>query len=433
MNASTRAALTTGAAALSLGALAVTASVPPESMRTIQVVRPATFAADIVPDASGAPVEHPSEEDLDSALALIEQLTPVANGRVVTVTFADHENPGTVTIAPAPAPAPGAGAAARAGSEVAGGATVEGPVANNAASDVIDAVYSVSRYWANYVSLELGPWLINWLPFGYLISDQIYIWYPDFVLPTVDSFVYDFLDPVVNDPLNPTVWIDGIGAMLNTAANGVIKGISDEITYIVTFGWFPIPLPPLPDFPLPGLASASASSSAAPTVDDPGIDGTEATDTASTDGTDAPEGSGTTAETPLPAETGTVGEEADDATGVTSGQSTGEGVDGSNEDAGRSAGDSVDEPVQESGATNLDESVTESEDDSEAESAAELDAAESGATGQADDDARGGSDTTPDTGDTDGNGSAAETSASSSSSSTSSSASSASFSASDGD
>jgi len=120
------------------------------------------------------------------------------------------------------------------------------PVPLNAVSNINDGVYAISRYWANYVSLELGPWLINWIPFGYLISDQIYIWYPAFVLPTVDSFVYDFLDPVVNEPLNPAVWIDGIRAIITTAVDGVVTGIVDEIRYIVSLCWLPIPLPPLP-------------------------------------------------------------------------------------------------------------------------------------------------------------------------------------------
>lgn len=127
----------------------------------------------------------------------------------------------------------------------------------NAASNVIDSVYSISRYWANYVSLDLGPWLIGWIPFGYLINDQIYIWYPTFVLPVVDSFVYDFLDPVVNNPLNVNVWLDGLGAIANTAGNGVVSGVQQEINYLFSLQWLPFPIPPLPPFPLATTASAS--------------------------------------------------------------------------------------------------------------------------------------------------------------------------------
>lgn len=340
MNASTRAVLTTGVAALSLGALAMTTSVPPESMRTIQVVRPANFAADIVEDHSGAPTQPPSEDDLNSALALIEQLAPVADGRVVTVKLKSHDDPATVTIAPA-GPDTDAEAVPHGGlAGVAGRESLEEPATQNAASDLIDGVYSVSRYWANYVSLELGPWLINWIPFGYLVSDQIYIWYPDFVLPTVDSFVYDFLDPVVNNPLDLTVWIDGIGAVLNTAATGIANGIASEVNYIVTFGWFPIPLPPLPDFPLPGLSSASASVSAATALpasdtDETDADGTEkvATEPATTEksagSTTGEAAEGATEST----DTGTVGEGADEATDPATEDGTGEKATGENAEA----------------------------------------------------------------------------------------------------
>ena len=55
MSASTRVVLTTGFAALSLAALAVTTAVPPMAMKTIQVVRPATFTAEVAADASGTP------------------------------------------------------------------------------------------------------------------------------------------------------------------------------------------------------------------------------------------------------------------------------------------------------------------------------------------------------------------------------------------
>ncbi|WP_048633032.1 hypothetical protein [Mycolicibacterium aurum] len=135
-------------------------------------------------------------------------------------------------------------------------AAAQDPAVLNTASDIIDDVYAFTRYWANYVSLELGPWLINWIPFGYLISDQILIWYPNFVLPVVDSFVYDFLDPVVNDPLNLAVWAEGISTIVDTAVTGVRNGITAEIQYILDFGWFPFPLPPLPSFPLPATSLA---------------------------------------------------------------------------------------------------------------------------------------------------------------------------------
>ncbi len=258
--------LTTGVAALSVGALVTTPSLPPEALRTVLGVRPMTLTTEmstaITQPTSGASVTRVSEAELETALALIEQLAPVADGRLVTVGLGGDDGPGAATVAPARS-----GDAAAATGELPGdpaaALAIEDPAPLNAASDLIDGVYSFTRYWANYVSLELGPWLINWIPFGYLISDQIYIWYPDFVLPVVDSFVYDFLDPVVNNPLDLGVWIDGIGDIINTAVTGVYNGIVSEIDYVLSFGWFPIPLPPLPDFPLPGLTSDSTAATAA--------------------------------------------------------------------------------------------------------------------------------------------------------------------------
>ncbi len=288
MRASTRAVLTSGAAALSVGALAVTVAAPPEFRRAVEVQRPVNFAADALPIDAGVQVEPPSDEDLDAALALIEQLAPVSDGRMITVRLNGEDHPQTATVAPAERNAAARADAAPAdesSDDLPGIAAIDEPVAQNAASDIIDDVYSISRYWANYVSLELGPWLINWVPFGYLVSDQIYIWYPDFVLPTVDSFVYDFLDPVVNDPFNLEVWIGGISDIISTAATGVAEGVRNEIDYIVSFGWFPIPLPPLPDFPLPGVGSASTSAALALTATEAGESATDATEDPASNGT----------------------------------------------------------------------------------------------------------------------------------------------------
>ncbi|MCH9640800.1 MAG: hypothetical protein K0U71_03760 [Actinomycetia bacterium] len=280
--------LTSGAAALSVGALAVTAAAPPDFRRAVEIQRPVNFAADALPIDPGAQVEPPTDEDLDAALALIEQLAPVSDGRMITVRLNGEDHPQTATVAPAERN--GAGGADTAttdepSDDLPGIAALDEPTAQNAASDIIDDVYSISRYWANYVSLELGPWLINWVPLGYLVSDQIYIWYPNFVLPTVDSFVYDFLDPVVNDPFNLEAWVGGISDIISTAATGVAEGVREEIDYIVSFGWFPIPLPPLPDFPLPGVGSASTSAALALTATEAGESATDATEDPAPNGT----------------------------------------------------------------------------------------------------------------------------------------------------
>ena len=235
MNASVRAALAAGVVAVTGGAVAFSPPIHSLSERVSAVVAPITYTAGstrILPIA-----------DREVLAALINPTLLTGEGASSPFLPALVPN---LALADEPAP----------------DATEDGVTVQNAASDVIESVYRFTRYWANYVSLDLGPWLINWIPFGYLISNQIQIWYPRFVLPVVDSFVYDFLVPVVNDPLNLAVWAQGIGDMINTAVTGVRDGITEEIRYIVTLGWLPFPLPPLPPFPIPGGSLATVSADA---------------------------------------------------------------------------------------------------------------------------------------------------------------------------
>jgi len=134
--------------------------------------------------------------------------------------------------------------------------------ANNAASDAIDTVYNWVLYWGNYLALDLGPYLLGWIPFGYLISDQIYIWYPNFTIPVANSFVYDFLDPVVNDFWNPTVWRDGLTAIAQTTASSLGVVGAQEVAYFWSLQWFPFPLPPLPPLPFAALKVPAAAAGA---------------------------------------------------------------------------------------------------------------------------------------------------------------------------
>ncbi|WP_052960377.1 hypothetical protein [Mycobacterium sp. EPa45] len=145
--------------------------------------------------------------------------------------------------------------------------------ANNNASDAIDAAYNVIMYWADYWANDLGPYLLGWVPFGYLISDQIQIWYNTFTVPVSASFVYDFLDPVVNDFWNPAVWSAGLTALAQTTFNSFGATVNQEIAYVISLQWFPIPLPPLPPLPFAALktpaAAASAETAVAKTTDTP--------------------------------------------------------------------------------------------------------------------------------------------------------------------
>ena len=138
--------------------------------------------------------------------------------------------------------------------------------ANNAASNAVDAIYQLVMPYVDYWALELGPYLLGWIPFGYLISDQLYIWYPNFTAPLTYTTVYEFIDPVLNDFWNPTVWRDGLTAVANTARYGLGNVVNSEIAYFWSLQWFPFPLPPLPPLPFAAVNVPAAAASGADTT-----------------------------------------------------------------------------------------------------------------------------------------------------------------------
>lgn len=117
------------------------------------------------------------------------------------------------------------------------------PVPLNAASDGINAAYQWLQGWVNY-GVELTQYVLQFIPYGYLIGDQVGIVYYDLVVPIADSVVYDLIDQVVNDPLNIWSYVNGIGAVAaTTVASFINLGIA-ELNYF--FGWLIPPIPPIP-------------------------------------------------------------------------------------------------------------------------------------------------------------------------------------------
>lgn len=201
MGVSVRSALLAGIATFSAAAIAIPGSVtPPVQERTAPVALVAHVSA---PPAPVAPTVLTGKDEKPVAILSAGpqgvQLVPVISEAAVA--------PGDVT-------------------------------ALNAASDVINSVYAFTRYWANYAALDLAPFVLQFIPFGYLVTAQINIWYPQ-LLGVTDAFVYQFLDPVVNNPLNAAAWVNGLVAIGNAAVNGVINGVIGEINYFL--GWLPIP------------------------------------------------------------------------------------------------------------------------------------------------------------------------------------------------
>lgn len=137
-------------------------------------------------------------------------------------------------------------------SALAPAATVTGDVGvQNAASDWLTSGYEFIQYWVDY-GVELAEWAVDWVPYGYLIGDQIDIFYWDLIRPIANAIFYQAVVPIVNDPLNLSVWWDGIGSAIGTSINAGINFGLAELDYF--FGWI---LPPLP--PLPGLATEATT------------------------------------------------------------------------------------------------------------------------------------------------------------------------------
>ena len=130
----------------------------------------------------------------------------------------------------------------------------------NAASDAVVNAYNFVLLYADYVALQLAPYVLQFLPFGWVITNQIYAIYPP-ITDFTDSVVYDLVAPVINDPLNLAVWANGISAVTYTAAASVLNVAINEVNLVINYflGFLP-PLPPIP--PWPSLAAPAAVTAA---------------------------------------------------------------------------------------------------------------------------------------------------------------------------
>ncbi|TFV55505.1 hypothetical protein E4P42_22525 [Mycobacterium sp. PS03-16] len=116
-----------------------------------------------------------------------------------------------------------------------------GPSTQNALSNAIIQAWDFAVPWIDY-GVELADYVLGFIPFGYAISDQITIFY-DSLFPIADTFVRDLVAPVVDQPLNLAVWVEGISDLVVTTVESVINLGINEFNYF--FGWLIPPLPPI--------------------------------------------------------------------------------------------------------------------------------------------------------------------------------------------
>ncbi|MGH3725946.1 MAG: hypothetical protein ACRDUS_17700 [Mycobacterium sp.] len=145
--------------------------------------------------------------------------------------------PSTLThAATAQSPAT-AGAPSRSGIS----AAAAGPVVANSITNGIDQAYQFIQYWVDY-GVDVAQWASGWVPvIGGLVSAQIGIVYDNLVRPIANSFVYNLVDPIINDPSFSNI-VNSFGRFGGDIVNSVINFAWAEARYFLP------PLPPLPGF-----------------------------------------------------------------------------------------------------------------------------------------------------------------------------------------
>ncbi|ALR12020.1 hypothetical protein MYCSP_11900 [Mycobacteroides saopaulense] len=137
-----------------------------------------------------------------------------------------------------------------ASSSGAAAAAATGPTVANAITNGIDQAYQFIQYWVDY-GVDLAQWGAGFIPvIGGLVSAQIGIVYDNLVRPIANSFVYNLVDPIINDPSFSNI-VNSFGRFGSDIVNSVINFAWAEARYF---------LPPLP--PLPGLALQATTDAA---------------------------------------------------------------------------------------------------------------------------------------------------------------------------
>ena len=210
---------------------------------TAAVATAAATALVVAPTASPTPPRLGAAQPTAVQLDLAASATPMGTASVAPLTVEP------VAVTP---PDPTQLRAARAAMQRLSPETSEAPEALaasavvapfNAASNTIDSVYEWAKGWVEY-GVSLSQYVLQFIPLGYLIGDQVGIIYYNLVEPIADSVVYQLIDPIVNDPLNISSYVNGAIAVGQTTVAALVDTAVAEFYYF--FGWLIPPLPPLP-------------------------------------------------------------------------------------------------------------------------------------------------------------------------------------------
>jgi hypothetical protein len=121
-------------------------------------------------------------------------------------------------------------------------AAAAAPAPQNAASDLIITAWNAVLPWIDY-GVNLTDYVLGFIPFGYLIGDQVSIVYYSLVRPVANSFVVNLVAPVVNAPLDINSYLNGLAALGSVTVTSLINLGINEFNYF--FGWLIPPIPPI--------------------------------------------------------------------------------------------------------------------------------------------------------------------------------------------
>jgi hypothetical protein len=121
--------------------------------------------------------------------------------------------------------------------------------------NAIIGLYNVIEPWVAY-GVDLADWALGWIPFGWILGDQINIFY-DSLEPAVQSLVYN-IGWWIGGSIS---FLDGLNNVILDGANAFIGLLNAEIRY--GFGFLPpLPFPPpqIPNLPWFGLLQTQTPS-----------------------------------------------------------------------------------------------------------------------------------------------------------------------------